>query len=67
MNEDQKIEYRDFMTGKKHFTRGKLIGTRVLENPLGMKVKYYIIRRKSDVLYIPEYLIIPKKKLKKKR
>jgi hypothetical protein len=55
-----KIYYKDFVDGKIHFTKGRLVGKKKLKNPFGLLVNYYIIERKSSILYIPEYCFIGK-------
>ncbi len=50
------IRYKDFVTGKQHFTRGKLKG--VMTDGLG--IEQLVVQRKSDRLFIPLWYLDPK-------
>ena len=50
-----RMTYKDFETGKIHYTRGRFIGW---TNPTGLlNVPYAIFARGSDNLLVPEYLL----------
>ena len=51
------IVYKDFVTGKRRFTRGTFAGW---TKPAGfLKVRYAIIKRRCSNLLIPEYSLTP--------
>jgi len=47
--------YKDFQTGKQHWTRGRFIGWTQPTGPL--TVPYAQFQRKADVLLVPRYLL----------
>jgi hypothetical protein len=49
-----KIYYKDFVTGKRRWTAGKPVG--ITQGGI-MNAKHLIVARKSDELFIPEYLL----------
>lgn len=49
--------YKDFVTAKTRFTRGKFIGWSGKTGPLGKR--YAGFERGSGVLWIPIYLLLP--------
>lgn len=51
-----RIYYRDFETGKVHWTRGKFKGW-IIGGLL--KTWHVVIQRKRSVLYIPVYCLLP--------
>jgi hypothetical protein len=50
------IRYKDFVTGKQHFTRGNPEG--VMTDGLG--IEQLVVQRKSDRLFIPSWYLDPK-------
>lgn len=50
-----KYFYKDFVTGKLHWTRATFFGWTGEAGPLG--VRYAIFQRKSGTLFVPEYLL----------
>lgn len=50
-----KHTYKDFITGKTRFTRGKFTG---FTNPTGpLDVRYATFQRQASSLFVPEYLL----------
>lgn len=52
-----KYFYKDFITGKPRYTRGKFIGWSEPAGPLG--VRYAGFLRQVTLLWIPHYLLTP--------
>lgn len=53
----QRYYYKDFVTAKTRYTRGKFIGWSERTGPL--KRRYAGFERGSDTLWIPIYLLLP--------
>ena len=53
----QRYHYKDFITAKTRYTRGKFIGWSERTGPLGKRYAGFL--RGSGVLWVPIYLLLP--------